>query len=223
MSREQVRLDSDRISAPEAPLRALERRFSGRYPIDPFGLDPQLADLLSPLVGFAVRVHIAGGEHVPDRGPAVIVANRTFGVVEPAALSVAVQRATGRRLRVVGAPALPFIGSATRRLGAIAATEQDLGAVLRAGHLVAIPLSPTWVRAGAGAPPHALMQAMTHTPIVPAIVMPAGPFGTPLRGWHVRFGPLVTLAEVYDPNDPLAAARFSDAMREAVAGLLEEV
>ena len=80
-------LDADRIGRPESPWRALERRFTGRYPIDAFGLDPQLSDLLVPLFTFAVRVEVEGEEHVPASGPAVIVANRAFGLVEPAVCS----------------------------------------------------------------------------------------------------------------------------------------
>ena len=50
----------------------------------------------------------------PTTGPAVIVSNRGFGVAEPAALGVAVQRASGRRLRVVGAPDVPVRRRARR-------------------------------------------------------------------------------------------------------------
>ena len=46
-------------------------------------------------------------------------------------------------------------------------------------------------------------------------------FGTALGPWTVRFGPLVTLPDPYDPGDPLAAARFGEAVRDAVAELLE--
>ena len=59
-------------------------------------------------------------------------------------------------------------------------------------------------------------------PIIPAAVVPGGPFGTAFGTWHVRFGPFVTIDERYDPDDPLIAARFADAMRVAVRRLLEE-
>ena len=215
-------LDADRVGPPESPRRALERRFTGRYPVDAFGLDPQLSDLLFPLFTFAVRVEVQGAENLPKTGPAVVVANRAFGLVEPAALAIGVVRATGRRLRIVGAPTAPFLGSAARRFGAIGATAPDVTAALHAGHLVAVPLMPTWLRTGAGAPPHSLMKAMTHSPIIPAAVTPVGPLSGAIKGWRVHFGKLVTLPERYDPNDPLAAARFADAMREAVAAMLAE-
>jgi 1-acyl-sn-glycerol-3-phosphate acyltransferase len=215
-------LDADRVAPPESLGAAVKRRVAGRYPVDPFGLDPQLANLVAPAVGAVLRVNVSGGEHVPESGPAAIVANRGFGIVEPSALALAVQRATGRRLRVVGAVPMPFVGSLIRRLGSIAATEDDVRAAIRAGHLVGVPLSPTWLRTGAGMPPHALMPALTHAPIIPAAVRPGGPFGIALGAWQVRFGPLVQLDEPYDPDDPLAAARFADAVRARVRGLLTE-
>jgi 1-acyl-sn-glycerol-3-phosphate acyltransferase len=214
-------LDADRIVPPEPFLTALRRRVSGRYPIDPFGLDPQIADLFAPVLDSTVRVRVNGGEQVPATGPTVIVSNRGFGVYEPAALAVAVQRASGRRLRVVGAPDLPFLGMATRRLGAISSSGPDVAAALRAGHLVGIPLAPTWLRTGAGDAPLAVARALTLAPIVPAAVRSLGRFGGIVGSWEVTFGPMVTLSDPYDPDDPLAAARFTEAMRRAVGALLE--
>jgi 1-acyl-sn-glycerol-3-phosphate acyltransferase len=213
-------LDADRIASPEPLLTALRRRLSGRYPVDPFGLDPQIADLLAPAFDAVVRVRVTGGEHVPNSGPTVIVSNRGFGVYEPAALAVAVRRASGRRLRVVGAPDLPLVGTVTRRVGAISSSDPDVAAALRAGHLVGIPLAPTWLRTGAGDAPSAIARALTLSPIVPAAVRARGRFGSVVGSWEVTFGPMVTLAEPYDPNDPLAAARFTEAMRRAVGRLL---
>jgi 1-acyl-sn-glycerol-3-phosphate acyltransferase len=214
-------LDADRIVSPEPVWTALRRRLSGRYPVDPFGLDPQIADLLSPVFDAAMRVRVTGGEHVPATGPTVIVSNRGFGVSEPAALAVAVKRSSGRRLRVVGAPDMPFLGTATRRMGAISSSGPDVAAALRAGHLVGIPLAPTWLRTGAGDAPLAVARALTLAPIVPAAITPVGRLGGIIGSWEVTFGPMVTLADPYDPDDPLAAARFTDAMRLAVGALLE--
>ena len=213
-------LDADRIARPESPWSALRRRVSGRYPVDPFGLDPQLADLCTPLFAAAVRVRVSGGAHVPANGPAVIVSNRGFGVAEPAALGVAVQRASGRRLRVVGAPDMRFVGTATRRLGAISSSGPDVASALRAGHLVGIPLAPTWLRTGAGDAPLAVARALTIAPIVPAAVRAIGRFGSIVGSWSVTFGAMVTLPDPYDPSDPLAAARLAEAMRLAVGALL---
>jgi hypothetical protein len=213
-------LDVDRVCAPDSLVQAVRRRIGGRYPIDPFGLDPQLADLATPLVNAIVRVSVFGDENVPHDGGAVLVANRGFGIMEPAALAVAVRRATGRRLRVIGAPTMPFLSGLFRRLGAISDSARDLSTCLRAGHLVAVPLAPTWLRTGAGTPPLPLMQAMTRAPAIPVAVTPGGPFGTAIRPWRVRFGPRVTLDEPFDPGDPLGAARLAEAVRDAIGQLL---
>jgi hypothetical protein len=211
-------LDVDAASAPEPWPAALRRRLGGRFPVDPFGLDPQLCDLLAPFVGATVRVRIEGAGHVAP-GAASLVANRGLGFGEPAALAVGVRQALGRRLRVVGAPPLPVLGALSRRLGAVAATPEDLAAALRAGHLVAVPLAPTWLRTGAGAPPLALTQAMMGFPVHPVAVQPAGPLGTPV-GWRVRVGPPIRLDGSYPVGDPLGAAELADAVRHAVAWLL---
>jgi len=216
------RLDVDHIER-AVPLNAmLRRRFDGRYPIDAFGFDPQIVDLVTPLFTATIRVDTEGGEHVPTAGPAVLVANRGFGILEPAVLGIAVRRVASRRLRIVGAPAVPALGGLARRLGAISASAADMRACLRAGNLVAVPLAPTWLRRGAGIPPRPLLQAMTTAPIVPVAVTPGGPFGLAIAPWRVQFGPLVTLPDPYDPGDPLAAARFGEAVRDAVSDLLEQ-
>jgi hypothetical protein len=213
-------LDIDRVADPEPVFQSLRRRLTGRYPIDPFGLDPQLADLSAPLVRAVVRVQVTGEEHLPVTGGAVLVANRGFGIFEPAAVAVAVQRATGRRTRVIGAPTAPLLSGLLRRLGAISDSARDLATCVRAGHLVAVPLAPTWLRTGAGTPPLPLMQAMTRAPAIPVAVLPGGPFGTAIRPWRVRFGAAVTLEQPLDAGDPLGAARLAEAVRDAVSRLL---
>jgi 1-acyl-sn-glycerol-3-phosphate acyltransferase len=215
-------LEVDQIDEVAPLLEVLRRRIDGRYPIDPFGYDPHLVDLVTPLFAAALRFEVTGGENIPTTGPAVLVANRGFGIAEPALLGMAVRRTVHRRLRIVGAPSLPALGGIARRLGAISASAPDLRACLSDGHLVGIPLAPTWLRSGAGMPPRALMLAMTHVPIVPVAVTPGGPFGLALRPWNVRLGSLVTLPDPYDPDDPLAAARFAEAVRDAVSALLSQ-
>jgi len=212
-------IDSDRVGSPESLSKTLRRRLGGRYPADPFGLDPMLADLATPLVRALVRVEIEGSERIPDAGPAVLVANRGLGVGEPAALGVAVGRAVGRRLRVVGAPRVPFVGGLARRLGSVEASPEDLAACLRAGHLVAVPLAPTWLRRGVGAPPLELCAAMMGYMVLPVAITAGGPFGVPILPWRVRVGPHVALDDTYAPGDPLGAAELGDVLRRAVEGM----
>jgi hypothetical protein len=212
-------LDTDRTAPPESIGKSLHRRITGRYPVDPFGLDPQVCDLVAPAVTRFVRVRVDHGDRLPASGPAAIVSNRGLGVGEPTALAVAVREVAGRRLRVVGAPNVAFVGSMARRIGAISSSAEDLSAALHAGHLVAAPLSPTWLRTGAGTPPLELVQAMTAFPVIPVAVRAAGPFGTPIA-WHVHVGAPISLDRTYAPGDPLAAAELGEAVRAAVSQLL---
>ena len=154
-------------------------------------------------------------------GRAVLVANRGLGVVEPAALGVAVRArdrppaARRRRARRPGRSAASRAASARS-----ARARPTCAACLRAGHLVAVPLAPTWLRTGAGTPPLPLMQAMTHAPSIPVAVTPGGPFGTPIRPWQVRFGPLGHARPTRTtPTTRSRAARFAEAVRDAVAEL----
>lgn len=213
-------IDSDCIGAPESPSSSLRRRIGGRFPIDQFGFDPMLADLVTPLMRAVVRVEVEGAERIPAVGPAVLVANRGLGVWEPTALGVAVGRALDRRLRVVGAPDVPFLGGLVRRLGAVHSSPEDLGACLRAGHLVAVPLAPTWLRRGAGSPPLDLCAAMMGFTVFPVAVIPGGPLGTPILPWKVRIGPRIALDDSYAPGDPLGAAELGEVLRQAVEGML---
>lgn len=211
-------LDDDRVSPPETPLAALVRRLDGRYPRDPFGGDPHLQDLVSPFFALLARVDVTNGDRIPERGPALLVANRGLGLVEPAALAMAVRKVRGRRLRIVGTPDVPLFGDGLRALGGIAAYPDDVAAVLRAGHLAAVPLGPTWLRPGAGTPPLELLFAATGFPVVPMAVVPGGPFGLPLRPWRVVVGETIPAAA--DPDDPLAAAELAEDAREGVEALL---
>jgi hypothetical protein len=213
-------LDPDRVSDPESLLDALRRRFSGRYPIDPFGLDPQLCDLASPAIEALVRVRVEGAHRIPASGAAVLVMNRGLGLLEPTALALAVRREAGRRLRVVGAPGVPFVGGLLRRLGSVNGSPYDLAACLRAGHLVAVPLAPTWLRSGAGTPPLQLVQAMMGWTVLPVAVMPGGPFGTALAPWRVVIGEHIALDASYPAGDPLGAAELAEEARAAVDAML---
>jgi hypothetical protein len=210
----------DRVSAPQSPLTALRRRLGGRYPLDPFGLDAQLSDLVAPILRSTVRVTVTGEHHLPAQGAAVLAMNRGFGIFEPTALTIAVMNATSRRARVVGAPGVWGVGAALRRFGAIAATAADLGAALDAGHLVVVPLAPTWLSATAGAPPLELLQVCMRVPVIPVAVRPAGPLGTAISGWKLTIGAPIVGDDSIAPGDPLGAAELSETIRNAVDNLL---
>ena len=213
-------LDTDRVLAADSLTTALRRRVAGRYAVDEFGGDPHLMDLVAPL--FPLPVTVEHGERIPRSGPALLIANRGFGLVEPLAVVRAVRAATGRRTRVLGAPELPVFGEALRTLGAIGSRPDDVAAMLRAGHLAAAPLAPTWLGVGAGEPPRALFVATLGFPVVPFAVRPGFPFARPGRPWRVRVGATLGPPPGTRPGDQLAAAELAETVGEAVTALLAE-
>jgi hypothetical protein len=215
-------VDEDRVQALGSPVDFVRRRIDGRYPIDAFGGDAQLMDLAGQVLAFGVRVQVEHAERLPRIGGALVVANRGVGVVEPAAVAIAVRQAVGRRLRVIGAPDFPFLGDVLRKIGAMGYRADDVAALLRAGHLAAAPLAPTWLRSGAGAPPRKLLAAILGFPVVPVAVLPGGPGRLPIRPWRVVVGRVVETVTHAVPGDTLAAAELAERTRAAVNTLLAE-
>ena len=213
--------DGDRVQPLESPLAFARRRFDGRFQIDAFGGDAQLMDLAGLVIALGVRVEIEHAERLPRIGGALLVANRGLGIVEPAALAMAVRLAVGRRLRVIGVPDAPVLGDMLRKIGAIGYRSDDVAALLRAGHLAAAPLASTWLSSGAGAPPRELLAAILGYPVVPAVVLPGGPGPLPIRPWRVVVGPVVETSTDAVQGDTLAAAELVERTRTAVNRLLE--
>jgi hypothetical protein len=213
-------IDVDRGSASESLLGSLRRRLTGRYPIDPFGADPQLMDLVGVATRLGVRTRVEHGHRLPDVGGALLVANRGLGLLEPAALAVGVADVTGRRVRVIGAPDVPVLGPLAHKLGALRARPHDVAALLRTGHLAAAPLAPTWLRPGAGEPPRDVLAAILGFPVFPVAILPGGPARLPVRRWRVIIGPMVETAIDAVPGDILTAAELAERVRDAVQLLL---
>jgi 1-acyl-sn-glycerol-3-phosphate acyltransferase len=213
-------VDTDRAQDTDL-VTVVRRRIEGRYPVDPFGADPQMQDLIAPLVTSIVHVQVDHPERLPQDGPAVLVSNRGLGVVEPAALSIALRQEVGRRLRVIGAPDVAVLGDLLRKLGAVMSYQNDLAALLRAEHVAAIPLGPTWLRTGAGTPPMQLLVAALGYPVIPVAVRPGGPFGLPLRPWKIAVGDPLPVRANRGSGDPLAAAELAEAARENVQRLID--
>jgi hypothetical protein len=115
---------------------------------------------------------------------------------------------------------LPFVGDLLRKLGALGYRPDDVAALLRAGHLAAAPLAPTWLETGAGAPPRELLAAILGFPVVPVAVLAGGPAGLPIRPWRVVVGPVVETGTHAVPGDRLAAAELAERTRGAVNHLL---
>lgn len=213
-------IDSDRVLAVDGFLGALRRRLDGRFAVDEFGGDPHLMDLIAPLTA-PIRVEVEHGDHLPHSGAALLVSNRGVGLLGPFVLGRAVRLTVGRRLRVAGAPEVPVIGPLARKFGSVGYRPADVAALLRAGHLAAAPLGPTWFRSGLGEPPRELVAATLGFPVVPIAIKPGGPASLPIRPWRVVVGaPLITPSGAY-ADDHLAAAELAEDVRRAVRALLE--
>ena len=214
-------IDADRLLASDSVVEALRRRFDGRYAVDEFGGDPHLQDLLlNPMVN-RIRVDVRHGDRLPRLGPALLVANRNLGLAEPFVITAAVHKRTRRRLRVVGTPALPFVSTLTHKLGGIGARAADVAAVLRAGHLTAAPLAPSWWGVGVREVPRELLAATMGFPVFPVAIRVGGPMGSWLRPWVVSVGEPLSPPAGTSLADPLVAAELSEAVQQAIAALLE--
>jgi hypothetical protein len=215
-------IDADRLLSSDSVIDALRRRVDGRYAVDEFGGDPHLQDLLlNPLVD-RIRVDVRNGERLPRLGPALLITSRGPGIAEPFVLTAAVHHATRRRLRIVGAPSPPLLGTLTHKLGGIGPRAGDVAAVLRAGHLAAAPLATPWWGVGAGDAPRALIAATMGFRLYPVAIQRGGPLGLPIRPWVVSIGPPLAASAGIKPGDPLGAAELSEQVRNAIAELLAQ-
>ena len=114
----------------------VRRRLDGTFDLDPWGLDVDLLELLSPVAGVRWSISVDGEDAIAD-GPALLVARRRLvAPTEAVVLAAAVLQSTGRPLRVLGIPDVAPIGPFLRRLGGAVDHPLEARALLRAGHLV---------------------------------------------------------------------------------------
>jgi len=215
-------IDADRLLGSDSLVGALRRRIDGRYAVDEFGGDPHLQDLvLNPVVD-RIRVVVRHGDRLPRLGPALLVANRRLGFAEPFVLTAAVHQRTRRRLRIVGVPDIPLLSTLTHKLGGIGSRAADVAAVLRAGHLTAAPLAPSWWGVRVTEVPRELLAATMGFPVFPVAIRAGGPIGLWLRPWVVSVGEPLAPPAGTSLGDPLVAAELSEAVQQSIAAQLAE-
>jgi 1-acyl-sn-glycerol-3-phosphate acyltransferase len=205
--------------APDQPSGSrLRRRFEGSYRVDPWGLDPDLVELLSPFWSLRFDIEVDRPHRLPADGPALVVANRRVGASEPFVLARGIRLATGRHLRCVGIPDVQPVGPALRRLGGVLARPDEVAGLLRAGEVVGVLLGrDVRQRAHAGPVPTELFAPAFElgAPVVPAALV-----GRELgRRWRLRLGQPVAHP---DGRGPLAMAELADRARTGVQELLDE-
>lgn len=199
-------------------IAALRRRLAGTYEVDPWGLDLDLVGALSPLLDLRWGIEVDNGERLPVDGPALLLANRRVGLSEPFVLARGLRLATGRPVRVVGAPDVAPIGPALRRLGAVLERPDEVAGLLRAGEVVAVACTRQ-LRGGrdvGNAPIDLLAPAVElRVPVLP-VALVGSEVG---RRWRVRVG---RPAPCPTTRGPLAVADLADAARAELRRLLQE-
>ncbi|MBI4730470.1 MAG: acyltransferase family protein [Acidobacteria bacterium] len=128
-------------------LAFLRTRLTGEYPTDDFGFDRHLTEsavmpLLRPFFERWWRIHQQGWEHIPARGPCLLVANHS-GTLPWDALMVkyGVFEATGRHTRLLAADMafeMPVVGEIARKMGSTLACDEDATRLLHSGELVGV-------------------------------------------------------------------------------------
>jgi hypothetical protein len=160
-------------------------------------------------VAAAAPVAVRGAEHVPARGPTVVVLARGLHPAAPLACTVALRRATGRPARFLGLPDVAPVGPALRRVGGAVAHPGELAALLRAGHLVVLPLGPTLRPAAATIDEDDLVPAAD----LRATVLPAALVGAAWRrAWRLELAAPV-------PNRGTGPAALAEAVGGGIAAL----
>jgi 1-acyl-sn-glycerol-3-phosphate acyltransferase len=175
-------------------LSLLRHRLTGDYEVDEFGFDKQLTEsvflpMLRPLYRAWFRIETYGVKHLPEDGPALIVANHSGTVaVDAVMLAVAVhdEHPAKRFLRLLGADfvfRMPGLSEVARKSGSTLACNPDAERLLRAGELVGVfpegfkgvgkPFAERYKlqRFGRGGFVSAALR--TGTPIVPASIVGA--------------------------------------------------
>ena len=199
------------------PVDVVRRRITGEFTVDEWGLDSDLISLVDPLFAVRWRLDVDGASNLPGDGPALLVSSRRVGISEPLVLGRAVRVATGRHVRFLGIPDTAPLGPFLRRLGGALDRPDELAGLLRAGQLVAAPLTPVaWPPGRAGTvAPEALGPARDlGAPVIPVAV----------DGWETGWRWTVRIGKPVPPppgSGALALAELAEEVRTGVQQLLD--
>jgi 1-acyl-sn-glycerol-3-phosphate acyltransferase len=132
-----------------AAAEFVRRRAAGEYEVDESGFDPDFHDsVIMPLARTLYRewfrVQMRGLQHVPDAGPALVVANHS-GVLPFDGIMLHTglfdEHRSHRNLRLLGADlvyAIPGLGNLARKSGHTRAYPEEAERLLAAGELVGV-------------------------------------------------------------------------------------
>ncbi len=113
---------------------------------DVFGLHPPAVEwalrAAHPWYQHYFKVQSRGVEHIPERGPAILIANHSGALpIDGAMLWVDVMTRTRRLLRMVSdrfIPGLPFASSVLARVGVVSGTRANVRRLIARGELLTI-------------------------------------------------------------------------------------
>jgi hypothetical protein len=197
---------------------AVRRHVEGAHVVDEWGLDSDWVSVASAVAGLRWSIAVGGPEHVPTRGPALIVVNHRPLAGSLAVALVGIRQATGRVVRLVGIPDVAPLGVVLRRLGGVVHHPQEIAGLLRAGHLPVVACCAEWRldgRVGRVDSDLIAPALAAGVPIVPVAVL-VSPWG---RRARVEVGSPVRTRR---RKGPLAPAELADAARAAVQRLVDE-
>ncbi|WP_129626861.1 lysophospholipid acyltransferase family protein [Candidatus Oscillochloris fontis] len=128
----------------------IKRRARGEYTIDPYGLDPDIIEIVRPFVSFMYhtwwRVQAQGLEHVPAEGRALLVANHSGvlpwdGAMIASAVASEHPERVGRVVRSLHLhwfTTLPFIAPALAATGQVPGLPENAVRLLENDELVCV-------------------------------------------------------------------------------------
>src|SRR5882762_3184296 len=112
-------------------------------PVDEWGRDAQLIEVLTPAAKLRWDVSVGGIQHLPKRGGALLVTNSRRFSLSAIYAAWALSSATGRPVRFGGRPDIAPLGPFLQRLGGLLADPDEISGALRAGELVIVSAQGT--------------------------------------------------------------------------------
>jgi hypothetical protein len=197
----------------------VRRRLNGSFSVDEWGLDRDAVEFAEPFARARWAVSADATRCPCPDGAALVVVNRRFALTELLVTAMALRGLWHRPVRFAGIPDIAPIGPALRRVGGVLSRPDEVGGLLRAGHLVLVPCSAMPRRPQrAGTVDPELVSAAVHTnaPVVPVAAI-GREWG---RAWRVHTGTPLPPAR---STSPLAVVEHADAARAAVQELLDEL
>jgi hypothetical protein len=208
-----------RVSAVGNAAAAVRKQLSGTNSIDEWGMDLDAVAASQQLARLRWSASVTGTDHLPDRGPALLVAGRPPLRATALLVATAIGRESGRAVRFTGIADIAPVGPLLRRAGGVIARPDEVRGLLRAGQLVVV-----WCPAGlvgrrrVGQVPCVYLDAAlaVDAPVLPVAVMAPPPLA---RSARLGIGAPVVVST---GRGPIVTAELAEAVRSAIQQMLDE-